>query len=81
MREWRSSAASPVHSEGESLLGHCWAKPAGAAPKGVIAPILRNGYYRPELVMGGTDKELNSNNSIVRFPNPLAPGLPDVHVS
>ena len=27
-----------------SLLGHCWAKPAGAAPKGVIAPILRNGY-------------------------------------
>ena len=26
-----------------SHLGHCWAKPAGAAPKGVIAPILRNG--------------------------------------
>ena len=25
-----------------SHLGHCWAKPAGAAPKGVIAPILRN---------------------------------------
>ena len=26
-----------------SHLGHCWAKPAGAAPKGIIAPILRNG--------------------------------------
>ena len=22
--------------------GHCWAKPARATPKGVIAPILRN---------------------------------------
>ena len=26
-----------------SHLGHCWAKLAGAAPKGVIASILRNG--------------------------------------
>ena len=42
----------PTHSESESLgggerkeilshLGHCWAKPAGAAPKGIIAAILR----------------------------------------
>ena len=29
-----------------SHLGHCWAKPAGAAPKGVIAPISRNGKSR-----------------------------------
>ena len=31
------------HSESESL-GYCWAKSEGAAPKGVIAPILRNGW-------------------------------------
>ena len=34
---------SPTSEELLSHLGHCWAKPAGAAPKGVIAPILRNG--------------------------------------
>ena len=33
---------SPTSEELLSHLGHCWAKPAGAAPKGVIAPILRN---------------------------------------
>ena len=32
-----------------SHLGHCWAKPAGAAPKGVIAPILRNEFIRVKL--------------------------------
>ena len=33
---------SPTSEELLSHLGHCWAKLAGAAPKGVIAPILRN---------------------------------------
>ena len=37
---------SPTSEELLSHLGHCWAKPAGAAPKGVIAPILRNEHYR-----------------------------------
>ena len=32
-----------------SHLGRCWAKPAGAAPKGVIAPILRNGFGRSQI--------------------------------
>ena len=36
-----------THYESDSLggalgSGHCWAKPARATPKGVIAPILRN---------------------------------------
>ena len=48
-----AAPAGFAHSESESLgggerklshLGHCWARPAGAAPKGVIAPILRNDY-------------------------------------
>ena len=38
---------SPTSEELLSHLGHCWAKPAGAAPKGVIAPILRNGLPCP----------------------------------
>ena len=33
---------SPTSEELLSHLGHCWAKPAGGTPKGVIAPILRN---------------------------------------
>merc|ERR1712004_940989 len=37
---------SPTSEELLSHLGHCWAKLAGAAPKGVIAPILRNGTVR-----------------------------------
>ena len=59
------------HSESESLgggerkeilshLGHCWAKPAGAAPKGVIAPILRNArrtHSESESLGGGERKE------------------------
>ena len=28
-----------------SHLGHCWATPAGAAPRGVIAPVLRNAIF------------------------------------
>ena len=33
----------PISEELLSHLGHCWARPAGAAPKGVITPVLRNG--------------------------------------
>ena len=32
-----------------SHLGHCWATPAGAANKGVITPVLRNGVKAKEL--------------------------------
>ena len=44
----------------KSHLGHCWAKPAGAAPKGVIAPILRNGetaFMRKNVARGGPKEQ------------------------
>ena len=34
---------SHTSEELSSHLGQCWATPAGAAPKGVIIPVLRNG--------------------------------------
>ena len=58
---------SPTSEELLSHLGHCWAKPAGAAPKGVIAPILRNGkcylWSQEKLFWAAAELKCRSINS------------------